>query len=220
MSNNTCPPGKLCFSSDKTILILLAACVLFALYHFRNEEKLKEIKNKNKSSNIINQKKNNNYMINMTKNINKNMVDLNQRIAKLENKQAVQAVTKKNKSSSSTPDPPIRDNPYGINFPTNIKTRGEELGYHLVGVITNEDKSKVLQLYGKEVYRNSNKWNYYTMTDQYNPVTVSIKKGDDSCIDEYGCQEIRNGDNVTVPIYGTDVFTATINKMNYPRYIP
>jgi len=213
--SDRCPPGKLCFSSDKTIFILIGACVVFAIYHFRNENKLKDLKKESRTLSINNKNNNNNYLVKVSRNMN----NLDERLARLETKDKVNSISKTITVSESTPQPPIRENPYGINFPTNAKTRGEELGYHLIGVITNDDKSKVLQLYGKEVYKNSNKWNYYTMTDQYNPVTVAIKKDGDNCVDEYGCKEIYNGDNVTVSVYGDETFTATINKINYPKYV-
>ena len=54
---------------------------------------------------------------------------------------------------------------------------------------------------GRPLYTNRSKWQYYTMTDKQNSIKLPISKNGKSCTQEYGCDEIMNGDVVYVEGY-------------------
>lgn len=83
---------------------------------------------------------------------------------------------------------------------TPIPTRGLPEQYQQMGIMTTEEGG-VLPLYGRRVAPRSDKFQYYTRTDTYNPVAlpVSFKKRD--CQDSVGCDELFDGD--TVKMAGT-----------------
>jgi hypothetical protein len=76
-----------------------------------------------------------------------------------------------------------------------IPTRGSPDPYQQMGVITGGD-GKVLPLYGRRTAPRSDRFQYYTRTDTYNPVAlpVTFKKRD--CQDQVGCEEVSDGDSI------------------------
>ena len=104
--------------------------------------------------------------------------------------------------------------------PINIPSRGESGNYQQVGALVNntEGESKILPLFGKQTYPGSNKWLYYTSTDQYQSVKVPVMNKNKNYTNEYGCSEITDDDQVNVP-YNKN-FKANIYKFDKPRYIP
>ena len=116
-------------------------------------------------------------------------------------------------------------------MPINIETRGSGGDFQQIGIlykdsIANDDQvpgnntdSNVLPLYGKQTYRGSNRWLYYTETDKYHPVKIPISIGGEDCTDDRGCSEIDNNHSITVPSYN-GTFKAKIYKFDKPRYIP
>lgn len=119
--------------------------------------------------------------------------------------------------------------PRGI--PINIPTRGYTGGIMQVGVLHKEevtDDSKkigqntepvILPLFGRPTYNGSNKWSYYTSTDKMNQVKLPISNKNKVCNSEYGCDELYDGDTVSVPAYNGD-FKVSIYEFDKPRYIP
>jgi hypothetical protein len=111
--------------------------------------------------------------------------------------------------------------------PINAQTRGIPETYQQIGVITAPGGTSmsatpnrtILPLFGRALDSARNKWNYYTRTDGMNPVQVPVQFKKRNCDDEYGCDEILDGDSVGVPIMG-ESFTANIYKYSTPRYIP
>ena len=57
------------------------------------------------------------------------------------------------------------------------------------------------------------------MTDKNNSVKVPISKNGRSCTQEYGCDELMNGDILYVEGY-EDTFKATIYDNEHFNYIP
>ena len=116
--------------------------------------------------------------------------------------------------------PPLRQNHNFVGVPINIPTRGEYVNYQQVGILKNNTgNNQLLPLYGKPNYPGSSKWQYYTETDKYNPLKISITNKNKDCMGEYGCDEIYDGDTINVPAYN-DNFSVSLYKTNYPRYIP
>lgn len=115
---------------------------------------------------------------------------------------------------------PITGDIRGV-VPINIKTRGFDSGYQQVGILTrqNSNDNLILPLMGTRI-DSRDKWNYFTISNSGNintklPISVAGK----SCTNEYGCDEIYNGDKVYVEGY-KDVFNATVYENGTFRYLP
>ena len=62
-------------------------------------------------------------------------------------------------------------------------------------------------------------WQYYTMSDKNNSVKLPVSKNGRSATQEYGVDELFNGDTVYVEGYN-DSFRVTVYDNNLPQYIP
>ena len=102
-------------------------------------------------------------------------------------------------------------------IPINIPTQGLPESFQSVGVVRVEDK--ILPLYGRRTAGGSDRWNYYTRTDTYNPVPIPINFQRRQCMDDVGCQEILSGDEVKVDVMNKSGRTS-IYKIDGPKYIP
>jgi len=108
--------------------------------------------------------------------------------------------------------PPERTNPYlpPASFPIGLHTSQSREPYTQVGILTSQSREgMILPLFGRPIHRNRNKWNYYTMADTRNNIKLPVSREGRSCTQEYGCDEIYNGDNVYVEGYG-EAFKVTI----------
>ena len=103
--------------------------------------------------------------------------------------------------------------------PINIRTQGFDASYRQVGILTSQNgKEQILALMGRPLLSNRDKWQYYTMSEKNNiklPISVKGK----SCMNEYGCDKVYDGDTVYVEGYG-NIFRATIYDNDVMRYIP
>ena len=122
--------------------------------------------------------------------------------------------------------PPLRSNgffpttgdPRGI--PINIKTRGFDTNYRQVGILTRQNgKETILALMGRPLYANRNKWQYYSMSDKSNSIKLPVSRNGRSGTQEYGVDELYNGDTVFVEGYNA-AFKVTIYDNYEPQYIP
>lgn len=127
--------------------------------------------------------------------------------------------------------PPERsyENTYGI--PINIPSRGFSGGFQQVGTLYknqianseqtpgNNTDTVIIPIFGRPLYPGSNKWNYYVTSDKYAmvkmPFTFKGKKTDD----QYGVDELFDGDVITLPEYNGE-FVVKIYQYDKPRYIP
>jgi hypothetical protein len=98
-----------------------------------------------------------------------------------------------------------------------IPTRGAPEAYQQMGVITGPD-NKVLPLYGRRVAPRSDRFNYYTRTDTYNPVALPVIFNRKDCQDNLGCDEVMNGDDLRLGATG-DVAKVTLYGFDGPRYV-
>lgn len=103
--------------------------------------------------------------------------------------------------------------------PINIRTQGFDASYRQVGILTSVNgKEQILALMGRPLITNRDNWQYYTMSEKNNiklPVSVKGK----SCMNEYGCDKIYDGDSVYVEGY-SNIFRATIYDNDVMRYLP
>lgn len=123
--------------------------------------------------------------------------------------------------------PPLRDDRYirgpvdirgGI--PINISTQSIDTNYRQVGILTRiNGGDTILPLMGKPLFTNRDKWNFYTMSDKNNMIKLPITNKGRSCTNEYGCDNLYNGDTVYVEGYN-DAFKVTVYDNQVMRYLP
>ncbi len=104
----------------------------------------------------------------------------------------------------------------------NIPTRGVPTDFQPIGVLTNVDSKKnpnILQLFGRPLWIGSNKWQYYTSSDNYQSIKIQIINKRQECLSDLGCEELYIGDIVHVPSYGMD-FRVDLYRIDKPTYIP
>jgi hypothetical protein len=109
--------------------------------------------------------------------------------------------------------PPLRDNRY-----QNIGYVNAQ--YRQIGILTplNGAKDNILPLFGKPLYVNRDKWNFYTLSS--NNIKLPIRYQGRSCSCETnGCNNLYTGDSVFVEGY-SEVFVATIYENDQIQYIP
>jgi hypothetical protein len=129
--------------------------------------------------------------------------------------------------------PPLSDERYLIpqmniippgTVPINISTNvgAVDTSYRQVGILnpTNKpNKDNVLPLMGRPVFTNRDKWQYYTIGNQFNSVKLPIIVKGKSGLNEYGVDRLYNGD--TIYIEGlNDVYRATIYDNDTIKYLP
>ena len=117
--------------------------------------------------------------------------------------------------------PQINRVPYGA-MPINVSTNvgAVDTNYRQMGILTAlSTKGKICALMGRPLFTNRDKWQYYTMSDQYNSIKLPISRNGKSCTNEYGCDRLFDGD--TVYIEGiNEAYKATIYDNDTIRYIP
>lgn len=102
----------------------------------------------------------------------------------------------------------------------NVPTRGEPPEYQQVGILSGEGEENIKPLYGRQTYRGSNQWNYFTSLDSHLATKIPVYIGGEDCTEERGCKEINKGDIVDMGDTGDRHFKASIYKTAAPRYIP
>jgi hypothetical protein len=123
------------------------------------------------------------------------------------------------------PSPPILAG--GGAIPINQPTRGVPEQFQQIGVLTAPGGTEtsgtptrtILPLFGRKLITNRDRWNYYTRTDGLNPVQVPLEFNRRKCDDDTGCNEIMDGDTVSVPIMGQS-YVANVYRYSVPRYLP
>lgn len=200
-----CPPGKLCLDSNTSYIgalsLLVIGYLVYSNLRYENDNKTNEI-------NLIRRditEKNNHINNLMTEN----------KMFKLENSMASHNMYTRRATDPLVP--PLRTPEHTT--PINIPTRGYNPQYQQIGVLFSEAGEKTLPLYGKPTYPGSRKWLYYTGSDQYNSVKLNVKQNNRNCSSEHGCNEIYDGDKVSVDPYGGE-FKVNIYEYDKPRYLP
>ena len=217
----SCPPNMLCIQYSHTIVFIIAlGLFLFYLYikyqHLFTENS--KLKNVNQKINILSKKIETNTLNNTTSNREPNKNELYEDIrAKLNE-------TPQNNDIFDEP----RKNVDGVRV--NIATRGPTPKISQIGILSkkthteylgpgSDSEAHVLPLLGRKTYNRSNKWVYYTATDKYNQVRIPISHNGRNCGGEYGCDEIMDGDTITIPeLNGT--FVVKIYENTSLHYIP
>lgn len=121
--------------------------------------------------------------------------------------------------------PPLRDDRVVTHeplrgVPINISTTATESDYRQVGILTRVGGSEmILPLIGRPLMVSRDKWNFYTMKDSNSMIKLPITYKGKSCTNEYGCDNLYNGDNVYVEGYN-DTFKVTVYDNKVMKYIP
>jgi len=102
-------------------------------------------------------------------------------------------------------------------IPINIPTQGLPESFQSVGLV-NVDGA-VWPLYGRRTAGGSDRWNYYTRTDSFNPVPIPIRFQKRDCMDDVGCQEILSGERIKIEVVGKEG-TTKMYRFDGPKYIP
>lgn len=205
-----CPPGVLCIENSTIISLLLIVIVLGVIVYFNRGQ----------------------MNTNNANNGNSNNKD---KIIVIDNNSNTGYFNKPSTMMSLIPGdlflnphaPPLKQNrffpPNNIDVrgvPINMRTSHYNMSYKQVGILTREHgKETILPIFGRPLHSNRNKWQYYTMTDKNNMIRLPISRNGRSCTNEYGCDELFNGENVYVEGY-KDSFNVTIYENDTPRYIP
>ena len=101
--------------------------------------------------------------------------------------------------------------------PINVSTRGLPQAYQQMGIIKAGDQ--LLPLYGRQTAYRSDRYNYYTRTDTYNPIQLPVRFQRRDCMDSIGCEELFGGENVSVSGIGKEG-RVEVYKFDGPTYIP
>ena len=91
--------------------------------------------------------------------------------------------------------------------------------FQQMGILTIENSSQILPLFGRRAGNRSDRYNYYTRTDSYNPIQLPISYERRDCMDDIGCGELYGSE--IVKIDGMNNFAKVkVYKYDAPRYIP
>jgi len=99
-----------------------------------------------------------------------------------------------------------------------IPTRGIPETYQSMGTIRTEE-GQILPLYGRRTASRSDRFQYYTRTDTYNPVQIPVEYRRRNCQDDVGCEELYDRDRVRLGALQTGG-EVNIYRLAGPTYIP
>jgi len=115
------------------------------------------------------------------------------------------------------------------NVPINISTRHYDASYRQVGFLSPEAggngahgntlKDNLIPLMGRPLDRSRDKWNFYSINNSNNSLKLPIVHKGKSCTNEYGCDNLYNGD--TVYVEGLkQPFKVTMYDTDTMKYLP
>jgi len=203
-----CPPGVICVENVTILFIfVILACVLLYINIMIKQKPQKPQKPQDTSTDIIIEERN-------------SIFDL---------------FPKPNFSFSNAPNdvllnpykPPLRDNRVFMNdmnvsrgVPINVSTSAVNAQYRQVGILTRlGGQEMILPLVGRPLHTSRDKWNFYTMSNENSMVKLPITYKNKSCTNEYGCDNLYNGDTVYVQGYN-DTFKVTMYDNQVMQYMP
>lgn len=121
-------------------------------------------------------------------------------------------------------DTPVSTRMY---IPPPVPTRGYDTNFEQVGILTatqNDGQSVanslILPIMGRKTLNSRDKYQYYTLSNTGMISTkLPIMKQGKSCINEYGCNELTDGDIVYVKGYNDTFRVSIYDNINF-QYIP
>ena len=125
--------------------------------------------------------------------------------------------------------PPLKDERFLVAardirgyIPVNVPTQGVDETYRQVGILTplnSKNGTTILPLMGRPLITNRDKWQYYCINDKERGIKLPVSHNGRSCTNEYGCDNLYNGDTVFIEGYN-DTFKVTVYDNAPMRYIP
>ncbi len=195
LKKSVCPPGVFCITPGVGIVLLILLCIVMYMY-------FEGMPNKRKPKHYEHEEPQQNTIIN-------NMVQGGD--------DRYTRAPEPLRSWMTIPDLRGALLPAGA-VPINVNPRGIPSAYQQMGYIKT-DGEKLLPLYGRQTAYRSDRFNYYTRTDTYNPIQVPITYKKKNCSDDIGCEELFGGEEVHVKGVGQSG-TVDIYKFDGPTYIP
>lgn len=126
-------------------------------------------------------------------------------------------------------DAPYRDERYFVSgrpgaIPINVSTNigAVDTTYRQMGIITplnGSSKDNILSLMGRPLFTNRDKWQYYTISNQHNNVKLPISFKGKSALNDYGVDQIFDGDTIYVEGYN-EPFRVTVYENDTIKYLP
>ena len=129
--------------------------------------------------------------------------------------------------------PPLKDERFFIpeltyipprSIPINVSTNigAVDTTYRQLGILTplnGRNKDNILPLMGRPLFTNRQKYQYYTISNQHNNVKLPVSVKGKSGTNEYGVDQIFNGDTVYIEGYN-EAFRVTTYDEDTIKYIP
>ena len=210
-----CPPGVICIENFTLLIVIIIGVAVFYYIHSTNQ---------NMSNNIFSsglkhpRRITQNITENVTENVNEIGLYPRYNYSNIEDDVLLNPY-----------EPPLRDDRIFKNFnsgrrargvPINISTQGADAEYRQIGILTRMNgQEMILPLLGKPLFSNRDKWNFYTMSDKNNMIKLPVTHKGKSCTNEYGCDNLYNGDTVYVEGYN-DAFKVTVYDNQVMKYLP
>lgn len=198
--SKTCPPGVICLENF-TVLAVFIIVALVALLLYKIPKNLS-----NNETIVINEQPKRRFGLFPSPNFSfsniPNDVLLNPYKPPLKN----------NNIFDMPPPPPA--------IPINVSTQAVDANYRQVGILTRVGGPEmILPLMGRPLYVSRDKWNFYTMKDSNSMIKLPVTFKNRSCTNEYGCDNLYNGDIVYVEGYNA-TFKVTMYDNQVMQYIP
>lgn len=203
-----CPPGIICIENMSMFFLLILICVLFALMYNTVFKPIIVNNNNNHNNNSKNNREHGSWFSPSYPytNIGKDVL-LDPYVPPLSDERYFL--------------PQINRVPYGT-MPINVSTNvgAVDTNYRQMGILTaTSTKGKICALMGRPLFTNRDKWQYYTLSDQYNSIKLPISRNGKSCTNEYGCDRLFDGDTIYVEGIN-EAYKVTIYDNDTIRYIP
>ena len=194
MPRKYCPPNTICLDEDNIFKLFIILLIVGGfLYYLLNYTNIKDIARKDTSKDITLEKD-----LRLQKDI---IINID------------------NDEKDLLQEPGRKYRGRGMGIPINIRTRGEPPTYQQIGVLTSEtDPNNIKPLFGRQTYKGSSLWNYYTALDSHLATKIPIQKNR-NCVDTQGCSEINGGDIVNIS-NSTENYKVDLYPYNELRYIP
>ena len=219
-----CPPGVICVQNALFISMFIFLVLLLAFFVYRSTISL----DKTMTNNLSVLSHNQNQQLNSSNIQSKGF-------SSLFDNTPLQGLFPRPNYSYSNMENDVLMNPYSaphrddrvFNFnngdvrggiPINVRTQGVDSSYRQIGILTRQNGSEmILPLMGRPLITNRDKWQFYTMND--NNIKLPIVNKGKSCTNEYGCDNLYNGDTVFVEGLG-DAFKVTVYDNAMAKYLP
>lgn len=91
--------------------------------------------------------------------------------------------------------------------------------YARIGYLSN-DNGTTLPLYGRPSLTSRERFQYYVMTTDQQPIRLIVSHQGQVCTDERGCSEIMDGDQLSIAEYGGQSFRVKLYPRETMRYNP